>query len=217
MRRITPAEFVLAHTHVRRPPFVPEVQLHLADDSVALWEQTQVAVDRGQVPPPFWAFVWAGGQAVARYLLDAPQVVAGRTVVDIATGSGLVAIAASLSGAADVQATDIDELAIAATRLNARLNGVRLAASSIDVRDVVVTAGTLVTVGDVFYDEKIAALMLTELSRLAADGAEVLVGDPHRAYLPRDVLEVVASFDVDVETDIEDAPVKPSIVARLRV
>ena len=96
MRRISPAEFVLAHTQVRRPPYVPEVQLHLADDSLALWEETQVAVDHGQVPPPFWAFVWAGGQAVSRYLLDAPDIVAGRDVVDIATGSGLVAIAAGL-------------------------------------------------------------------------------------------------------------------------
>jgi predicted nicotinamide N-methyase len=217
VRRISPAEFVLAHTHVRRPPFVPEVQLHLADDSVALWEETQVAVDQGQVPPPFWAFVWAGGQAVARYLLDAPGVIAGREVVDIATGSGLVAIAAALAGAANVRATDIDELAVAATRLNTSLNKVAVDAVALDVREVTVGPGTLVTVGDVFYDEKIAAVMLTELSRLAASGAEVLVGDPHRAYLPRDALEVVADYDVDVETDIEYAPVKPSIVARLRV
>ena len=217
MRRISPAEFVLAHTQVRRPPYVPEVQLHLADDSLALWEETQVAVDHGQVPPPFWAFVWAGGQAVSRYLLDAPDIVAGRDVVDIATGSGLVAIAASMCGAASVRATDIDELAIAATRLNASLNNVKVDAAAVDVRDVTVAPGTLVTVGDVFYDEKIAAVMLAELSRLAAAGAEVIVGDPNRAYLPRDMLDVVAHYDVDVETDIEDAPVKPSIVARLRV
>jgi len=216
VRRITPAEFVLAHTHVRLPPFVPEVRLQLADDSLALWEQTQVAVDHGQVPPPFWAFVWAGGQALARYLLDDPQVVAGRHVVDIATGSGLVAIAAALSGATSVRATDIDELAVAATRLNARLNNVTIDVATADVRELTTTADTLVAVGDVFYDEKIAAVMLAELSRLAAGGAEVLVGDPHRAYLPRDALEVVAEYDVDVETDIEDAPVKPSVVARLR-
>src|SRR3954471_19837655 len=196
VRRISPAEFVLAHTHVRRPPFVPEVQLHLADDSVALWEETQVAIDHGQVPPPFWAFVWAGGQAVARYLLDFPDVVGDREVVDVATGSGLVAIAASVSGAAHVRATDVDELAVAATRLNATLNDVALEAAAVDVRDLVVTPGTLVTVGDVFYDEKIAALMLPELSRLVKAGANVLVGDPHRAYLPRDALEVVAEYDV---------------------
>ena len=217
MRRISPAEFVLAHTSVRRPPFVPEVRLHLADDSVALWEETQVAVDHGQVPPPFWAFVWAGGQALARHLLDHPDLVAGRAVVDIATGSGLVAIAAALAGATDVTATDIDELAIGATRLNANLNSVPLRTAAVDVREIVADPGTLVTVGDVFYDEKIAAVMRAELTRLAAAGADVLVGDPHRAYLPREALEVLASYDVDVETDIEDAPVKPSIVARLRV
>lgn len=216
VRRISPAEFVLAHTSVRRPPYVPEVRLHLADDSIELWEQTQVAVDQGQLPPPFWAFVWAGGQALARHLLDDPQVARGRDVVDVATGSGLVAIAAALAGAHTVHATDLDDLAIAATRLNAGLNEVDIAATVVDVHDLDVTAGTLVTVGDVFYDEKIAALMLRELTRLTRAGAEVLIGDPHRHYLPTDALEVVARYDVDVETDIEDAPVKPSVVARLR-
>jgi predicted nicotinamide N-methyase len=213
---VTPAEFVLAHTSERRPPFVPEVQLRLADDSVELWEATQVAVDRGEVPPPFWAFVWAGGQALARYLLDTSGIAAGRHVVDVATGSGLVAIAAALADAARVDAIDIDELAVAATRINARLNNVSLEASVRDVRDLDVAAGTLVTVGDVFYDEKIAALMLPALSRLVDAGAEVLVGDPHRAYLPVGSLEPVADYDVDVETDIEDAPVKSAVVARLR-
>ena len=216
MRRISPAEFVLAHTAARRPPYVPEVRLHLADDSIELWEQTQVAVDQGQLPPPFWAFVWAGGQALARHLLDDPQTARGRDVVDVATGSGLVAIAAALAGARTVHATDLDELAIAATRLNVGLNQVDIAASVVDVHDLDVTAGTLVTVGDVFYDEKIAAVMLRELTRLTHAGAEVLIGDPHRHYLPTDALEVVARYDVDVETDIEDAPVKPSVVARLR-
>lgn len=216
MRRFSPAEFVLAHTTERRPPFVPEVRLRLADDSLEVWEATQVAVDHGAVPPPFWAFVWAGGQALARHLLDTEDAVAGRDVLDVATGSGVVAIAAAHAGARSVHAVDIDELAVAAARLNARLNGVDVTVSLRDVRDVDVSPGTLVTVGDVFYDEKIAALMLTELSRLADAGAQVLVGDPRRAYLPVAALEVVASYDVDVETDIEDAPVKSAVVARLR-
>jgi len=215
VRRVTPAEFVLAHTRVRPAPFVPEVRLHLADDSMEVWEATQVAVERGAVPPPFWAFVWAGGQAVARWLLDSPAVVEGRRVVDVATGSGLVAIAAALAGAAPVTAYDVDEMAIGATRLNAKLNAVEIEAQVRDVRELDVPVGTLVTVGDVFYDEKIAAVMLTELDRLAADGADVVVGDPHRAYLPAHRLQVIASYEVDVETDIEDAPVKPAIVARL--
>src|SRR5881275_3145684 len=126
MRRVSPAEFVLAHTRVRAAPFVPEVRLHLADDSVELWETTQVAVERGDVPPPFWAFVWAGGQALARHLID-HDVAAGRDVVDIATGSGLVAIAAARSGARTVLAYDLDPFAVAATRLNCKLNGVTVA------------------------------------------------------------------------------------------
>ncbi|HET7311150.1 MAG TPA: 50S ribosomal protein L11 methyltransferase [Mycobacteriales bacterium] len=213
MRRTSPAEFVLAHTRVRRAPFVPEVTLHLADDSLELWEATQVAVERGDIPPPFWAFVWAGGQALARHVLD-HDIVAGRDVVDIATGSGLVAVAAALSGAESVTAYDVDPMAVAATRANARLNNVTVDVREADVRDVVVRAGTLVTVGDVFYDERIAAAMLPALSAFVAAGAEVLVGDPHRAYLPDTRLDPLATYDVDVETDIEDAPVKTTVVAR---
>src|SRR4051794_1064091 len=216
MRRVSPAEFVLAHTRVRPAPFVPEVRLHLADDSVELWETTQVAVERGDLPPPFWAFVWAGGQALARHLLD-DDVVRGRDVVDVATGSGLVAIAAAQAGARTVTAYDVDPFAVAATRKNAALNAVDVEACEADVRDVAVRPGTLVTVGDVFYDENIAAVMLVALRALAEAGAEVLVGDPHRAYLPRQLLDPVATYDVDVETDIEDSPVKPTVVARLQV
>ena len=215
MPTVSPGEFVRVHTRVRVAPFVPELRLHLADDSLELWEATESAVGRGEVPPPFWAFVWAGGQALARHLLDDPAVIAGRPVVDVATGSGIVALAAALAGATDVTAYDVDDLAVAATRMNARLNDLRVSVDSRDVRQVEVSAGTLVTVGDVFYDEKLAALMLPELRRLVAAGAEVLIGDPHRASLPAAALEPVASYDVDVETDLEDAPVKPSVVARL--
>lgn len=219
MRRTAPAEFVLAHTRVRHAPFVPEVRLHLADDgpdgSIELWESTQLAVNRGEIPPPFWAFVWAGGQALARHLLDHPETVTGRRVIDVATGSGLVAIAAAQAGAAEVLAYDIDEFAAAATRLNARLNAVTVIAVAAGVQSVEVDAGDVVTVGDVFYDERIAALMVGELGRLARAGAMVLVGDPHRAYLPTERLRPVASYEVDVETDLEDAPVKPAVVAVL--
>ena len=215
MRRVSPAEFVLAHTRPRPAPFVPEVRLHLADDSLELWEATQVAVERGDLPPPFWAFVWAGGQAVARHLLD-HDIVGGRDVVDVASGSGLVAIAAARAGARSVAAYDVDPMAVSAAKLNARLNDVTVAVAEADVRDLSVSAGTLVTVGDVFYDERIAAAMLPALQSFAAAGAEVLVGDPHRAYLPLEHLDPVATYDVDVETDIEDSPVKPTLVARFR-
>ena len=216
MRRTSPAEFVLAHTRVRHSPFVPEVQLHLSDDSLELWETTQLAVERGDVPPPFWAFVWAGGQALARHVVDR-DIASGRDVVDIATGSGLVAIAAARAGARTVKAYDVDPFAVAATRLNARLNDVDVDVHEADVRDVSVEPGTLVTVGDVFYDESIAAVMMPALTAFAAAGAEVLVGDPHRAYLPAAHLDPVATYDVDVETDIEDSPVKTTVVARVRV
>jgi predicted nicotinamide N-methyase len=216
VRRTSPAEFVLAHTRARHSPFVPEVQLHLSDDSLELWETTQLAVERGDVPPPFWAFVWAGGQALARHLIDC-HIASGRDVVDIATGSGLVAIAAARAGARTVKAYDVDPFAVAATRLNARLNDVAVDVHEADVRDVSVEPGTLITVGDVFYDERIAAVMMPALTAFAAAGAEVLVGDPHRAYLPAAHLDPVATYDVDVETDIEDSPVKTTVVARVRV
>lgn len=212
---VSPDEFVRAHTGIRVAPFVPELRLRLADDSLELWEATEGAVGRGEVPPPFWAFVWAGGQALARHLLDHPATVDGRTVVDVASGSGLVAIAASLAGARSVTACDVDDLAVAAARMNARLNRAQVTVLQADVREVPVEPGTVVTVGDVFYDERLAAVMLPALRRLAAGGAEVLVGDPQRAYLPRDALEVVATYDVDVEADLEDSPVKETVVARL--
>jgi predicted nicotinamide N-methyase len=218
VRRSSPSEFVLAHTSVRPAPFVPELRLHLADDSIELWELTQVAVDRGELPPPFWAFVWAGGQALARYVLDHPEAVAGRRVVDVAAGSGIVGLAASMAGGGTVLAVDTDELSAAAVRLNARLNGVSVDAATLDVADVRVDPGDVVLVGDAFYDERISATMRAALTRMARDGAEVLVGDPHRAYLPHDLLpDVLARYDVDVETDLEESPVRPAVVARLRV
>ncbi len=213
---LSPPKFVVAHTRVRAAPFVPELRLHLADDSVAVWEAVQVELDRGEMPPPFWAFVWAGGQALARHLLDHPDLVAGRAVVDLATGSGLVALAAAMAGAAGVTACDVDPVAVTATRLNAALNHVAVAARVADARDVAVPAGSLVTVGDVFYDERIATVMFAALTRLATAGAEVLVGDPYRRYLPSQCLQPVATYDVDVETDLEEGPVKPAVIARVR-
>jgi predicted nicotinamide N-methyase len=213
VRRISPAEFVLAHTRIRQSPFVPEVRLHLSDDSLELWETTQLAVERGDVPPPFWAFVWAGGQGLARHLID-HDAARDRDVVDIATGSGLVAMAAAYAGARTVTAYDVDPFAVAATRLNARANRVAIDVREADVRDVRVEPGTLVTAGDVFYDENIATVMLPALTAFAGAGAEVLVGDPRRAYLPTAHLDPLATYDVDVETDIEDSPVKATVVAR---
>lgn len=170
---------------------------------------------RGELAAPFWASVWPGGLALARYVLDHRDLVAGRPVFDIATGSGLVAIAAALAGARFVVAYDTDELAVDAARANASLNGVELTVERADVRDVSVPSGALVTAGDVFYDRDISTAMRTGLSTMAHAGADVLVGDPYRAFLPSEGLEPLVDVDVAVDIDVESAPVKKTLVARL--
>lgn len=216
MDETTPPPFVLASTDVQAHPFLPEIQLRLATDAFALWEQAEVAMGRGELAPPFWASVWPGGLGLARYLLQHPEVVAGRTVIDVATGSGVVAIAAAMAGARSVGAYDIDDLAVQAARTNAALNGVDVAVLRRDVRAVAASSGTLVTAGDVFYDRQICAAMLDGLSALADAGAEVLVGDPYRSFLPEDRLEPVASFDIGVDMFLESDKIKPTLIARLR-
>jgi predicted nicotinamide N-methyase len=204
------------HTRLTRVGFVPEIQLYLAvDDAVDLWEVTQESGDIDGGDPPFWAFAWAGGLALARYLLDNPQLVAGRRVVDVATGSGLVAVAAALAGAGEVAAVDVDDLAVVAARRNAEANGVRLSVTVASVTDVTAGPGDLVLAGDVFYDAAIAELMLTSLRLLRSWGAEVLIGDPYRQRLPEDALSPLATYDVDVDPELERANVVPAVVARL--
>jgi len=191
------------------------VRLRLATDTIGLWEAAEDAMGRGELAAPFWASVWPGGLALARYVLDHRDLVAGRPVFDIATGSGLVAIAAALAGARFVVAYDTDELAVDAARANASLNGVELTVERADVRDVSVPSGALVTAGDVFYDRDISTAMRTGLSTMAHAGADVLVGDPYRAFLPSEGLEPLVDVDVAVDIDVESAPVKKTLVARL--
>jgi predicted nicotinamide N-methyase len=214
--RRSPTAFVREHTRLAAVSFVPEIQLYLAiDDAVDLWESTQESGEVDGGDPPFWAFAWAGGLALARYLLDTPELVRGRRVVDVATGSGLVAVAAALAGASEVQAIDVDELAVVAARRNAEANGVRLSVTVASVTDVTAGSGDLVLAGDVFYDERMAAQMLASLRRLCADGAEVLIGDPYRSRLPEHALSPVATYEVDVDPELERANVVPAVVARL--
>ncbi|MCP3056576.1 class I SAM-dependent methyltransferase, partial [Aurantimonas marianensis] len=185
--------FILANTTVSCPPHVPEVRLRLADEAHDLWLKTEAELEAIGLPPPFWAFAWAGGQALARFLLDHPKQIAGRRVVDFATGSGLVAIAAAKAGAARVTAIDVDPFCRTAVRLNAALNGLEL---PFDDRDPVggpLDADILVA-GDVFYDEAMAARVTPWFDRLARDGLTVLVGDPGRAYLPADRVEHLARY-----------------------
>ena len=231
-----PAAFIRANTWLAAPPLLPEIRLYLARDAFGLWERIEHDTGQAQLPPPFWAFPWAGGQALARYLLDHPGCVRGRAVLDLASGSGLVAIAAAAAGAAPVTPSETDPLAVAAIALNARVNRVRLEPVLGDLLDVPGPADAgpaadavpadavpadavpadVVLAGDAFYDRAMAGLMLPFLERARRDGALVLVGDPGRAYLPRDRFEQVATYDVPVERVIEDTEIKPSTVWRLR-
>jgi predicted nicotinamide N-methyase len=205
--------FIRANTAPLRPPHVPEIVLHLADEAHELWLKTEEELEAIGLPPPFWAFAWAGGQGLARYVLDHPACVAGRRVVDLASGSGLVAIAAAQAGAARVLALDIDPFAREAAELNAALNGVTLAIASEDRIGRPVEADVLLA-GDVFYDQGFAARLAPWFDALAAGGVEVLVGDPGRAYLPAARVERLAVYEVPVTRALEDAEVKRTTVWR---
>ncbi|MFJ9516670.1 class I SAM-dependent methyltransferase [Kitasatospora sp. NPDC101801] len=208
-------DFVSANTSVGPVPFVPEVRLHLAPEAIALWERMEESSGRSDTAPPFWAFAWAGGVAVARYVLDHPEVVAGRTVLDIAAGSGLVAVAAAKAGALGVRAVEIDPYAVGAIELNARANAVVVQADCADLLDGDGAPADVVLAGDVFYERAMAARFLPFLERARRRGAVVLVGDPGRAYLPADRFQAVARYDVPVSADLEDRPMKPTTVWQL--
>ncbi|MBO3736020.1 class I SAM-dependent methyltransferase [Actinoplanes flavus] len=201
-------EFVHAHTVLAPVPFVPEVSLYQAEDSIALWEATEAAGT--PQPPPFWAFAWAGGQALARHILDEPDLVAGRSVLDLATGSGLVAVAAARAGARPVVANDIDPLSLAAARANAEANGMPVETVEADLLDSDDRYG-VVLAGDVFYSREMAGRVLPFLRRAAARGSLVLVGDPGRAYLPEGLIRR-AEYDVPVVEDLESVPIRRTTV-----
>jgi predicted nicotinamide N-methyase len=207
--------FIRAHTRLSPAPYVPEVRLHLADDAIALWEKTEDNLRGGEQPPPFWAFAWAGGQALARYILDHSHLIRGRTVFDLAAGSGLVAIAAVRAGAAAVTANEIDPLAVAAIAANADANDVKITAVLGDVLSGDADGAEVVLAGDVFYSKAMTDRVLPFLRRAAARGALVLVGDPGRAYLPREHLESVAVHEVPVNRSLESTDVKTTTVWRL--
>jgi predicted nicotinamide N-methyase len=206
-----PAVFVRDHVHPKPVAFVPELVLHQADDPIGLWELGEGEYHSEQ-PPPFWAFAWAGGQAMSRYVLDHPELVVGRRVLDLASGSGLVAIAAARAGAAHVRAVDIDPLAMAAIELNASANGVVVTAELADILDAGRADADVVLAGDVFYSAAMAARVYGFLRRAARDGARVLVGDPDRAFLPRGKLRLLATMDVPVPYALESTDVKPTSI-----
>jgi predicted nicotinamide N-methyase len=207
-----PTAFIRAHTRAARPSLVPEVSLLIASDVVALWEA--IETERGTAPtePPFWAAAWPGGQALARFVLDSPEVVAGRSVLDLGSGSGLVAVAAALAGARQVLASEIDPFGHAAIAVNAQDNGVAPVAVLGDVLAGEPPAVDVVLAGDVCYDRTMSDRVLPFLEAARARGAEVYLGDPGRPYVPTDRLTAVATFDVP---DIEGAQVRRTTVWRL--
>lgn len=205
--------FIARHTRITSAPLTPELRFHLADETVEIWTRTEEALGEIGLPPPFWAFAWAGGQALARYVMDNPDLVAGARVLDFACGCGVAGIGAAKVGAARVDASEIDPFAIAAARLNAALNGVTLDAQLADV--IGSDAGwDVVLAGDVFYEAPGAARIADWLASLDARGALVLIGDPGRTFLPRSRLEALARYDTPVSRDLEDREVRQARVWR---
>jgi predicted nicotinamide N-methyase len=209
------AAFIRANTKVLSPPLVPELRLHLAEESLPIWQKTEDELGQFGLPPPYWAFAWAGGQALARYILDNPACVRGKQVLDLAAGSGLDAIAAMQSGARASTAVDIDAFALEAIRLNAELNAVAVATSQADLLDGPAPEADVILVGDVFYEKPLAERALAWLGRCKARGALVLVGDPGRSYFPKGYFEELAVYAVPVTRELEDATIKRTIVWRL--
>ncbi len=208
-----PERFILANTSLMAPPHVSEVRLRLASEVHDLWLKTEDELQEIGLPPPFWAFAWAGGQGLARYVMDHRETVAGKRVLDFASGSGLVAIAAKLAGAGSVVAADIDPWAETAIRLNAEANGVAIEFTG---RNLIGKAleTDVVLAGDVFYDSGFAAALIPWFDRLAGEGVEVLVGDPGRSYLPKERLTALASYRVPVTRALEDSEIKNTTVWR---
>ncbi|WP_352128208.1 methyltransferase [Mesorhizobium sp. dw_380] len=217
MTALTPhgaRQFILDNTALMAPPHVPEILLHLADEAHELWQRTEDELVEIGLPPPFWAFAWAGGQGLARYVIDNPDRVRGKRVLDFASGSGLVAIAAAKAGAAAVTAADIDPFCATAIRLNSEVNDTRIEFLGTDC--VGTDAGwDVILAGDVFYDKSFADRLTPWFATLKARGADVLVGDPGRSYLPRSGLEPLGLYEVPVTRALEDAEIKRTTVWQL--
>ena len=212
---MTHAQFILSNTRLLTVPLVPELRLHLAEESLAIWRQTEEELGRMNAPPPWWAFAWAGGQALARYVLDNPALAAGRRVLDLGAGSGLGGIAAMKAGAARVLAADTDRFAMAAIRLNAAANDVALETTGDDLLATPPSGFDLVLVGDLFYERTLAERVLACIEAVRRQGAAVLVGDPRRSYFPTERFVPVAEYSVPVTRDLEDMEIKHTCVWRL--
>ena len=208
--------FVLRHTRLRAVPGLGELQLQLADEVLPLWRAVQVETGDPDAALPYWAFAWGGGLAIGRYLREHPEIVAGRRVFDLASGSGICAIAAMRAGAAAASGTDVDAFALAAIRLNAHANGCRVTVIGRDVLDEAPPDSNVILAGDCWYDAELARRVLPWLRRACDQGIAVLVGDPGRQHLPVDELVELAAYDVRTTTDLEDLHRTQARVYRLR-
>jgi len=209
-----PAAFIRAQTTIVAPPLTPEIQLHLATEITPIWEATEATLEKMNLPPPYWAFAWAGGQALTRFLLDHPDWVKGKRVLDFAAGSGLSAIGAAKAGAALVQAAEIDDYALAAIALNARANAVIVDLVREDLVGVE-PRWDVVLAGDVCYERPMAERVIAWFRALAGRGVAVLMGDPGRAYLPQSGLIELARYRVPTSLELEDRTMRETIVWRL--
>ena len=208
-------DFIRANTILISPPLLPEIKLYLAEQSLPIWQKTEDELGEINVPPPYWAFAWAGGQALARYLLDNPEISRERHVLDLGTGSGINAIAAKMAGASQVLANDIDRLALSAVALNATANSVLIEISPDDLLPLPPQTFGVILVGDLFYERQLADKVLAFIEAAAAAGATVLIGDPKRNYFPEGRFTRVADYQVPVSRELEDADVKNTAVWRL--
>jgi predicted nicotinamide N-methyase len=208
-------DFILANTRLLAPPLTPEIRLRLADEAVPIWKKTEEELGALGLPPPFWAFAWAGGQALDRYVLDRPALVSGKRALDFASGSALIAIAAALAGATEVEASDIDAFAVAAIEANAAENGV-LVKPRLENLIGADEGWEVVLAGDVAYEKDLAHAATDLLAILARRGATVLIGDPRRTYLPLDRVECVMEYSVPVTRELEDSEIKRTGVFRFR-
>ncbi|MBI3706572.1 MAG: methyltransferase [Proteobacteria bacterium] len=209
------ADFIRAHTAIGAPTLVPEIRLQLAGEATVLWEATEASLHESGLPPPYWAFAWPGGQALARHVLDHPEIVRGRRVLDFAAGGGLIAIAAAEAGAARITAADIDPFAAAAIGLNAALNEVTVAVTSADLLSDAATAWDVILAGDVCYERPMAERVIAWLRAAAAGGTLVLIGEPGRAYAPRDGIEELARYSVPTVLALEDREIRETRVLRM--
>lgn len=205
--------FIRANTKLLAPPLVPEIVLHLAEESLPIWQKTEEDLGEINVPPPYWAFAWAGGQALARYILDHPELVAGRHVLDLGTGSGLCAIAAAKAGAAKILASDLDPYALAAVVLNAWANNVTIGITSENLLAAPLPAAfDVILVGDLFYERQLADAVLVAIEAAIRGGARILIGDPQRNYFPKGRFLQAAEYQVPVTRELEDATIKRTAV-----